>query len=415
VNLPELANSRVGYFSGEVIESLYETSVIEDHLKKHKLEANQGPEYDRFWQRYLTKKIVLNRAPLSKPEQVVRTLATTICKSTGNASLEAQRECVHMLCYQPHRILHSSPLPPFLPWRDVRWLLQGAIICDSPAAFKWTMSGPDFYGVIGSCPYRKMIELWDDPIALMASLGRTHFLEAFFTDRRLSRKTVRSQALGPAIRAGRLDIVHFILDPNWGPVDFIDDARLQDDLVAGMLRSPLVDYSSQILASLRSCSTSEVHESNPHALLDGVAFGKPERLDVVEWLLAHGAVVQTKMTPRQRVDSPSPKPSATDTENNNSRLPWNPLRPAVMSGNEKIVRLLLDQGANPNFTDVDVLEQAVKRGRIEIVRMLVQNGAGQGIDAKSRGPRNPKSLMKHAVATKNDELCQYISPFLDYV
>jgi ankyrin repeat protein len=85
-----------------------------------------------------------------------------------------------------------------------------------------------------------------------------------------------------------------------------------------------------------------------------------------------------------------------------------------MGGNRKIVRVLLDHGADPNVTDLDVLEQAVKRGRLDIVRMLIQAGAGQVIEATAEGPRNAQSLMKHALASENEQLCRYLSPLWDY-
>jgi hypothetical protein len=110
--------------------------------------------------------------------------------------------------------------------------------------------------------------------------------------------------------------------------------------------------------------------------LNDVACGSPQWVDVADWLLDQGVFVQQKVPPKDRLE-------LLQWNSNHQRYstkgrvdsPWNPLRQAVQGGNEKIVRLLLERGADPNATDSDVLEQAVRRGRLEIVHMLVEHGA----------------------------------------
>ena len=113
--MSELTDRRTGLFSGEILQVLYETSVLEDYVKQNKIEADQGPEHDEFWQRYLATKIFLDRKPLPRRERNVRDVAERLCQGTGNDSPEALRKCLLALCYQPHRILTSAPLPPFQP------------------------------------------------------------------------------------------------------------------------------------------------------------------------------------------------------------------------------------------------------------------------------------------------------------
>ena len=305
--------------------------------------------------------------------------------------------------------------------------------------------------------------LWDQPIPLMATFGTLSFLETVFLDERFARKVMRTQALAPAIRAGRLGVVQFVLDPKWGPVDFVESTLVQEDLVEGMLRSVHVNFATHVLASFRSYSTFQdsliTEYPDIDGLFDGVAAGSPQRVDVARWLLTHGVTVRIPQEPRQRVDTrpsktpvsaipappvipavPAPpvipavpavpivlaaqavqaapaNPAVPAPQTPNAKevpLPLNLLRRAVMTGNEKIVRLLLDHGADPNATDLDILEQAVKRGRLDITRMLMQAGAGKVIEATLERPRSSQKLMEHALASENVELCRYLSPLWDY-
>jgi ankyrin repeat protein len=143
-----------------------------------------------------------------------------------------------------------------------------------------------------------------------------------------------------------------------------------------------------------------------------VAFGSPQRVDTVEWLLEQGASVQDQEPAVYRHKAFPVMNSYGAQSFQRLGSPWNPLRQAVICGNEKIVRLLLNRGADPNLTDNDVLEQAVKLGRLDIVRMLVEHG----VQVKDKEPiipfRVPEqqkgTLLKLAVSTENESLCRYL-------
>jgi hypothetical protein len=189
---------------------------------------------------------------------------------------------------------------------------------------------------------------------------------------------MRLRALGPAIRAGRLDIVRYILDLGWGLIDLVDNPVRQEDMVEGMLRNKHIDFSSQVIDLLRSCSTPQQPlvdlEPDINRLLDGIAAGSPQRADVAAWLLSRGATIQTPQEPQQRVDTRAPNapvqavqgvptvhsmaivqtvatvrtdiriravpvtatsPAVQDTKSKEDPLPANPLRRANIGGNEK--------------------------------------------------------------------------------
>lgn len=140
-----------------------------------------------------------------------------------------------------------------------------------------------------------------------------------------------------------------------------------------MLHSSLVDFLAQLFAFVESCATPEypVEIKVPHVdeLLDDIAYSKPERVDVAIWLLENGATVQRK-----------PSPGKVQTRRSRAwygediLLP-EPLRSAVESGNERMLRLFLERGADSSATDFVVLQHIVKRGRLSILRLLVEHGA----------------------------------------
>ncbi|KAH8701201.1 hypothetical protein GQ44DRAFT_553488, partial [Phaeosphaeriaceae sp. PMI808] len=170
-------------------------------------------------------------------------------------------------------------------------------------------------------------------------------------DKRMSRKVLRKEALGPAIRSGRLDVVQRIFDQCWGPVDFINtEDYMADNIAMGMLHTPLSDFCHQPHAFPESRRTSlypiTLKKMDINDLLDDVSFYSPQRVDVATWLLDHGAMVQEKESPGKRMTLRSRGPSEREETKHESRKPWNPLRRAVKGGNEKIVRLLLERGAN---------------------------------------------------------------------
>jgi hypothetical protein len=115
----------------------------------------------------------------------------------------------------------------------------------------------------------------------------------------------RANAIYGAIRAGRLDVLRLALHSRRIPGSKNDGIAMQHLqmrwLVSGMLKSPLVDFCSQLFGLLASLPPKNppilLHPGNDEPLHD-VAFASPQRIDVVEWLLEQGACVQGQKPPR---------------------------------------------------------------------------------------------------------------------
>ncbi|KAF2025306.1 hypothetical protein EK21DRAFT_27601, partial [Setomelanomma holmii] len=181
-----------------------------------------------------------------------------------------------------------------------------------------------------------------------------------FTDNRLPRKGMRAQALGPAICAGHLDLVEYILNSGWGTVDLAADAIVVlEDLVMGMLYSPLPDFCFQLFGLCESLSTTEhffeVMKPDMDCVLTDIAGRSPQRADVVAWLLDHGLLLQQAQPSSSRIvsnsdmnaENPSLQVESHTPRSTNIRHLENALLQAVKGGNEKILLLLLNRGANP--------------------------------------------------------------------
>lgn len=84
-----------------------------------------------------------------------------------------------------------------------------------------------------------------------------------------------------------------------------------------------------------------------------------------------------------------------------------PLQAAAAMGQSEIVRLLLDNGANPNFVQqpglLTPLHIAASRKDIEIVRLLVERGAS--IESVSADGRKPADI---ADERQNHEIARYL-------
>ncbi|KAI4706448.1 hypothetical protein J4E89_008865 [Alternaria sp. Ai002NY15] len=136
-------------------------------------------------------------------------------------------------------------------------------------------------------------------------------------------------------------------------------------------------------------------------LLCLVARKSPQRVDVAERLLEQGASLKQKAHVKRR----GAEASYTGSDS--------PLEQAIKGGNEGILRLLLNRGADARVLDNDTLEVAVKRGRLDIVRMLVENGTRVTPRLPSSGRKEhwrwtEDRLMAHAVLTENEALCRYL-------
>jgi ankyrin repeat protein len=281
------------------------------------------------------------------------------------------RAVVHTLCSRPSGLLRS-PLFRDCEVIESRTFLQGAIITKRPNVVRKILQLPDTpTSILNDHSAR---DYFASPLWLAGESGNIDIIEILLSARLRALDEAREQALKGAIYGGHLEAVRFIFDSRWGPANFISSAHcIEEPLVSGTTRSQDIDFYAQLYSLVASYCTArcpiELDLYDLNDILHEVAGWHTQRVDIVAHLLDAGAILQEKKYPLNR---------ARNDFNGSTwepRKPWNPLREAVKGGNEKIVQLLLDRGADPNSTDDDVLWHAVKLGRLEIVRMLVENGA----------------------------------------
>jgi hypothetical protein len=145
--------------------------------------------------------------------------------------------------------------------------------------------------------------------------------------------------------------VRFALQDRWDAKNIGEVwGNNQSYLISGMLRSPSVDSSSQLFSLLDSKPPEVVSirltNRGNDALLHDVVFGSPQRIDVAEWLLEQGASFQQKVPPKDSWAMLYRRRAGVLFRGRISS-PWYLLRQAVRGGNEKIVHLFLERGADP--------------------------------------------------------------------
>lgn len=235
---------------------------------------------------------------------------------------------------------------------------------------------------------------WPSALALAASSGNVELLGRILSVNFQNRREKRHEALGAAIATGQLDTVAFIMDPRWGPVDFIDSSHcVEENLISGVLNSPHVDFFPRLFALFDSHKTREypieIHEPEARKFVSTFATGSPQRVDIIEYLYNN-----RRMFPDDLED-----------------VIWSyAARRAVDGGNEKIVRFLLDRGVGLDTASGNTLKQAVITGRFDIVQILFEYGAQitcrQSGDLWRLGPA--MSLLDRAIKTENEHLCRFL-------
>lgn len=394
-------NILVEFFSHEITQALYVSGLKDDRVLWKKSIRTAGSERDVFWQGHLNYKVMSARGRQKDMYGIIYKVAERLGTAIGDVGSSALRKHVHALCYQPWHISHceswlsTDNISP----EDPKYLLQAALLSRNLDLVESLLNGPHKDALLSpryDSPYD--LEPWPGAISLAAELGLTDVLEKAFAPTFSNRREKRQEALGGAIRGGHLHVVEFIMDPRWGPIDFFDSSYCVDDnLMSGVLRSPLPDFSSQLYTMLRSRSTSRHplycwEPTNERSLYDVVA-SSPQRPDVAKWLLDS---VGFSSTPKGK----------------SVYMFKGALHDAIVGGNEQIVRLLLERSTDATIPDGVNLMDAVSIGRLDIVRVLVEHGATIG----ARNPdatyavsmREPRYALDLAISTENEQLCRYL-------
>jgi hypothetical protein len=371
--------------------------------------ARNGGEH-QFWQSYITYKVLANRTPLPAHMKIIRNTADYLCEQHCDGENPTTiREVVQTLCSQPSGLL-KPPLLHDCKLNESRILLQGAIIIKRPDIVRSVLQSPNTPNSILDNHSAK--DYFNSPLWLAGESGSLELIEILLSTRFRALDEAREHVMKGAIHGGHLEAIRFVLNPRWGPVNFISSSHcIEGPLVSGIIRSPDVDFYAQLYSLLDSCRTTqypiELEAYSVNHILYDVASWDTQRADVAAHLLDAGAIVQEKEYPMNRDRNRFGGGSWELPQ------PWNPLRQAVKGGNEKIVQLLLNRGADPNSTDDDILWHAVKLGRLDIVRMLVENGAK--IEHKSHpaaalftGRIEKRPLLVMAALLEHTEMCRFL-------
>jgi hypothetical protein len=257
---------------------------------------------------------------------------------------------------------------------------------------------------LGKHHNRLAVELWQTPVELIASFGRIDISEMVLKERRFLRRNMRGLALSTAIRSEHLEVVDLICPLRWGLVDFLKSTGVYENLIMGMLHSQMADFSSQLLALLKSCATArypvDLEEPSPTKPRVEVGSNALQRVNLGTWLLDNGTSAECGNADIGACINPPLRPE---------HLCWAPLKGAVHGGNVKIVHLPLERGAGVDAPDYDLLRNAVEDNRLDIVRTLVEHGAENKVEGTFTPLPSYSALapLSQIIKTRDADLSQY--------
>jgi hypothetical protein len=351
--------------------------------------------------------IFRNRDIPTRRAKEVRKLAERLCQLTRDSEQTKLMDYITALCYRPELLMAMTCSEG--PMSDARRILQAAIINHRSDVAMRLITSPKTSPKIFQ--EEVCVDLFFSPAFLAGQFGAIDILGCLLSVQECANKKTREGALKGAIYGGRLDVVEFILNRRWGPVNTLSSSRrIREVLASGMVESDHADFHVRLYNLLKSYDAIGFVVPDANELLDDIAGSNIQRPDIAAYLLDQGAVVQDRSSPpRNRVQSPSIFGQGVPLE---PRRPYNPLRRAVKAGNEQIVRLLLDRGAEPNATDDDTLWQAARHGRMDLVRMLVEHKQGADVNHVPQfpiGSRRTKAEppIVHAIMLEHKTMTEY--------
>jgi hypothetical protein len=175
------------------------------------------PKHDEFWQEYLVYTIFKHKATLQGNLQIIHRTTLRLAEQVENSNPNTVRKYVSALCAAPHRILAHGNFS-VNTGGDAKHLLQAAIINNETAVVEQILQEPDTPSNI----LDDARDMWLPPLTLAGRGGNLRMLRALLSTRRFrALAEMREDALMGAVHEGRFEVVAFICDPQWGPMNFV--------------------------------------------------------------------------------------------------------------------------------------------------------------------------------------------------
>ena len=201
--------------------ALFDSDTLQIHVQKNSLHANwtkDDPHYDQFWQAYLVYIIYKKKPSFEGLIRPVYDTAVRLAERIGNSSPDTVRGYVRAMCAEPNLMLANFTLYVEDESKIQRNLLRAAIINNQHAIVEQILQNP----TTASSVLDVVTDIWLPPLQLAGMNGNLDILKTLFaTQRFVSMAEMRESAIEGAVSTGQLEVVKFICDPQWGPMNFV--------------------------------------------------------------------------------------------------------------------------------------------------------------------------------------------------
>jgi hypothetical protein len=204
-----------GLFAEEVRIALFDSDTLQPHVPKtpYVHPPLESPERDQFWQEYLVYTIFKNKATLQDHLHTIYCTALHLAERVGDSNPKTVRKYVSALCAGGPKMTLACGSE-----EQAKHLLKAAIINNEAAVVGQILQDPDTPSDI----LDDARDMWLPSLTLAGRSGSVRMLRALLSTRRFrALAEMREDALRGAVHEGRLEVVAFICDPQWGPMNFV--------------------------------------------------------------------------------------------------------------------------------------------------------------------------------------------------
>jgi hypothetical protein len=204
-----------GLFAEEVRISLFDSGTLQPHVPNILYVHPQVdcPEQDQFWQEYLVYTIFKNKATLQGHFHTIYRTALQLAERVGNSNPNTVRKYVSALCVGGPKMTLACGSE-----EQAKHLLKAAIINNEAAVVEQILQD---HGTPSDI-LDDARDMWLPPLTLAGRSGSVRMLRALLSTRRFrALAEMREDALRGALHEGRFEVVAFICDPQWGPMNFV--------------------------------------------------------------------------------------------------------------------------------------------------------------------------------------------------